>query len=75
MHLPDEDEAEVIARAAEHGLGLGGLTDFTAPGHERGAALVVGYATPPDHAYTATLRRLDTVLSRQRAPMSATVAR
>jgi GntR family transcriptional regulator/MocR family aminotransferase len=75
VHLPDEDEAEVIARAAEHGLGLGGLTDFTAPGHERGAALVVGYATPPDHAYTATLRRLDTVLSRQRAPMSATVAR
>ena len=75
VHLPDEDEAEVTARAAEHGLGLGGLTDFTAPGHERGAALVVGYATPPDHAYTATLRRLDTVLSRQRAPMSATVAR
>ena len=45
------------------------------PDTRRGAALVVGYATPPDHAYTATLRRLDTVLSRQRAPMSATVAR
>jgi GntR family transcriptional regulator/MocR family aminotransferase len=75
VHLNDQPEAEVTASAADHGLGLSGLTDFTAPGHERGAALVVGYATPPDHAYTATLRRLDTVLSRQRAPMSASVAR
>ncbi len=62
VHLRGHDENEVVARAAGNGLGLSGLGDFTAPGHERPAALVVGYATPPDHAYTATLRRLDTVL-------------
>jgi GntR family transcriptional regulator/MocR family aminotransferase len=39
-----------------------GLGDFTEPGYERGPALVIGYATPPDHAYTSALARLGTVL-------------
>ena len=76
VHLPDEDEAERRSPAPPS-TDSGGAASPTSPrlGTSRGAALVVGYATPPDHAYTATLRRLDTVLSRQRAPMSATVAR
>jgi GntR family transcriptional regulator / MocR family aminotransferase len=63
VHLPGGDEGEVVARAAEHGLALQGLGDFTAPGYDRGPALVIGYATPPDHAYTSTLARLTAVLS------------
>lgn len=69
VHLPAATaEADVIARAAtDHGLALEGLSAFTEPGHERGPALVVGYATPPDHAYTATLARLTATLGRGRA--------
>ncbi|HEV7758492.1 MAG TPA: PLP-dependent aminotransferase family protein [Acidimicrobiales bacterium] len=72
-HLPaaGPTEAEIVARAAEHGLSLEGLGAFTDPGagdvHQRGPApadaLVIGYGTPPDHAYTATLARLTAVLS------------
>ena len=70
VHLPggdgtaDEVEAAVVTRAADHGLALEGLGAFTDPGHERPPALVVGYATPPDHAYTATLARLTATLTR-----------
>jgi GntR family transcriptional regulator/MocR family aminotransferase len=65
-HLPaaGPTEAEIVARAADHGLALEGLGAFTY--HEparRGPALVIGYGTPPDHAYTATLARLTAVLS------------
>jgi GntR family transcriptional regulator/MocR family aminotransferase len=63
-HLPDRDESEVVAwAAAQHGLALQGLGDFTEPGYQRGPALVIGYATPPDHAYTSTLARLTTALT------------
>ena len=63
VHLPGGDEGEVVARASDHGLALQGLGDFTEPGYDRGPALVIGYATPPDHAYTSTLARLTAVLS------------
>lgn len=54
---------EVIERAAaEHGLALQGLGAFTQPGYERGPALVLGYATPPEHAFSATIARLRAVL-------------
>jgi GntR family transcriptional regulator/MocR family aminotransferase len=63
VHLQARDEHDVVARAAHQGLAVQGLGEFTAPGHERGPALVIGYATPPDHAYTAALARLTTVLA------------
>ena len=63
VHLQAGDEHDVVARAAHQGLAVQGLGEFTAPGHERGPALVIGYATPPDHAYTAALARLTTVLA------------
>jgi GntR family transcriptional regulator/MocR family aminotransferase len=63
VHLQAGDEHDVVARAADQGLAVQGLGEFTAPGHERGPALVIGYATPPDHAYTAALARLTTVLA------------
>ena len=56
--LPDRPEDEVIAAAAEHGVAVEGLGTFTSPGHDHPPALVIGYATPADHAYTSALARL-----------------
>ncbi|MET1007131.1 MAG: PLP-dependent aminotransferase family protein, partial [Propionibacteriaceae bacterium] len=62
--LPDGlDEASVIERAARHGLALQGLRTYRADDTYHPPALVVGYATPPDHAYTGALARLATILS------------
>jgi GntR family transcriptional regulator/MocR family aminotransferase len=63
VHLAGRDEAEVVEAAAERGLAAQGLADFTEPGHERGPALVIGYARPPEHAYTSTLARLCATLA------------
>jgi GntR family transcriptional regulator/MocR family aminotransferase len=63
VHLPDRDERDVIANAARRDLVLEGLGHFVYPGHHHLPALVIGYATPPDHAYTAALARLGAVLA------------
>ena len=63
LSLSDGDEeAEIITRAAERGLALEGLGSFarTAP---HPAALVIGYGTPPEHAYTGAVARLTAVLA------------
>jgi len=55
----------MIARASERGLALDGLERYWAgpgSGGER-AGLVIGYARPPEHAYTTALARLRAVLS------------
>jgi GntR family transcriptional regulator/MocR family aminotransferase len=59
---PGADESAVVTRAAEHGLAVEGLRTYH-PGHDHGPALVVGYATPPDHSYTGALARLCATLS------------
>jgi GntR family transcriptional regulator / MocR family aminotransferase len=61
--LPDRSEEAAIAAAAEHGVAVEGLGSFTHSGHEHPPALVIGYATPPDHAYTAALARLVAALA------------
>ena len=54
----------VTARAAQHGVAVSGLDEFTAEGASgQRAGLVVGYGGPPDHAYTAALARLTAVLA------------
>jgi GntR family transcriptional regulator/MocR family aminotransferase len=72
------DEADVVARAARRGLALQGLGDFGARAGVAGArasvagaragarppALVVGYGTPPAHAFTTALARLAATLAR-----------
>jgi GntR family transcriptional regulator/MocR family aminotransferase len=58
-----QDEVDVVARAARNGLAIEGLNAYTADGHRHRPALVIGYATPPAHAFTAALARLCTVLS------------
>jgi GntR family transcriptional regulator / MocR family aminotransferase len=55
-------EADVIARAARHGLAVDGLAHYSVPGQQR-PALVIGYARPPDHAFTTALARLCAVLA------------
>jgi GntR family transcriptional regulator/MocR family aminotransferase len=62
VRLPAEvAEEDVIARAAGRGLALQGLADCKAAGAagpELGPALIVGYATPPGHAFSACVARL-----------------
>jgi GntR family transcriptional regulator / MocR family aminotransferase len=57
--LPEgRTEEDAVGRAAGHGLALEGLSGFSTAAHEHAPALVVGYATPPEHACSAALARL-----------------
>ena len=59
VELPaGQPEDQVVARAAARGLAVEGLGEYALGGHSRGPALVIGYATPPDHAYTTAVARL-----------------
>jgi GntR family transcriptional regulator / MocR family aminotransferase len=58
-HLRGVSEREAVERAAERGLALEGLSAYGSCGPP---ALVIGYARPPGHAYTAALARLDAAL-------------
>jgi GntR family transcriptional regulator/MocR family aminotransferase len=60
---PERDEGEVVARAARHDLALEGLGEYAEPGRHRSSALVIGYGTPPAHAFTAAVARLGAVLA------------
>jgi GntR family transcriptional regulator/MocR family aminotransferase len=68
--LPDGiDERAAVASGARRGLGLQSLSGHRfpgAPGPEWAGALVIGYATPPDHAYPGALDRLCEVLRTDR---------
>lgn len=55
-------EAEVVADAARKRLAVEGLGGYAAGPQSRGAALVVGYGSPPQHAFTGALARLCAVL-------------
>ena len=69
LELPGTDqERQVIARAAEHGLALTGLESHRADGRDPAAGgdragLVIGYGRPPEHAYTTALARLCAVVA------------
>ena len=56
-------EEAVVEAAARHGVAVDGLRLYTAPGHERGPALVVGYGHPAEHAFTTALGRLCAALA------------
>ncbi|OWA15531.1 GntR family transcriptional regulator [Streptomyces sp. CS159] len=60
LQLPPGTEQQVVRAAAWHGLAVHGLSMFRHP-HTTVAprdALVVGYGTPPDHAWTGALDAL-----------------
>jgi GntR family transcriptional regulator/MocR family aminotransferase len=66
-------ERDVIAQAAERGLALDGLERYRAWDeepvvHGDRAGLVIGYARPPEHAYTTALARLSAVLADPQTP-------
>jgi GntR family transcriptional regulator / MocR family aminotransferase len=64
IELPaGSSEEDVIARAAQRGLAVGGLGDYAAAGARHGPALVVGFGTPPAHAFTTAVARLCAVLA------------
>ena len=51
-------EADVVAAGARRGLALDGMGGFRPPGVVHPEALVLGYATPPAHAFTTAVTRL-----------------
>ncbi len=60
---PGHNEEDLVARAARHGLAVEGLGEYAMGSHHAGPALVVGYATPPAHAYSTAVARLCAVLA------------
>jgi GntR family transcriptional regulator / MocR family aminotransferase len=54
--VADEDRA--VARAEERGLALSGLRWYDLARSGARAGLVIGYARPPEHAYTTAIARL-----------------
>ena len=58
-----EEEAAVIERARRHELLVEGLDGYRFGPAGRGPALVVGYGTPPEHAWEGALGRLRDVLA------------
>jgi GntR family transcriptional regulator/MocR family aminotransferase len=69
VELPDDlSEEAAVTGAAERGLAVDGLGSYSAAAHERRPALVVGYATPPEHAFTAAVARLCATLAQPHEP-------
>ncbi|MQS17723.1 PLP-dependent aminotransferase family protein [Streptomyces kaniharaensis] len=67
LRLAPGTERSVLKAAAYRGLAVDGLADYRHPALAAGAVpapdgLVVGYATPPDHAYPAALAALCDIL-------------
>jgi GntR family transcriptional regulator/MocR family aminotransferase len=63
---PGSDEDAVVGAAARRGLALIGLQSFRADPNrpdDHGPALAIGYATPPDHAFTTAVSRLVATLT------------
>ncbi|MFI6928968.1 PLP-dependent aminotransferase family protein [Streptomyces sp. NPDC050287] len=67
LRLPPGTERSTVKAAAWQGVALDGLAEFRHPETDMpaGEGLVVGYATPPEHAYGAALDALCGVLPPQ----------
>jgi GntR family transcriptional regulator / MocR family aminotransferase len=64
VELPDGmSEKDAVNRGRERGLALEGLGDYRLGQQRRPPALVVGYGTPPEHAFSTAVARLCAVLS------------
>jgi GntR family transcriptional regulator/MocR family aminotransferase len=60
---PGAREDDVIAAAAGRGLALDGMRNFRPPAVAHPEALVLGYGTPPAHAFTTAVTRLCAILA------------
>jgi GntR family transcriptional regulator / MocR family aminotransferase len=64
VHLPDgATEAATVAEAKARALALDGLASYRVGAQCHPPALVVGYGTPPEHAYSSAISRLCAVLA------------
>ncbi|ADP84604.1 PLP-dependent aminotransferase family protein [Pseudofrankia inefficax] len=73
VDLPDgQTEGAAVALAARRGLAVEGLDAYNLARQPHRPALVVGYATPPDHAFTAALARLSALLAEPGESTAAT---
>jgi GntR family transcriptional regulator / MocR family aminotransferase len=64
LHLaPGRREADVVAAAASRGLAVDGMRGFRPDDFPHPEALVLGYGTPPAHAFTTAVGRLCAVLA------------
>jgi GntR family transcriptional regulator/MocR family aminotransferase len=64
LHLPaGVEEAGIVAAAGARGLALDGMSSYRAAGIPHPPALVLGYGTPPAHAFTTAVTRLCAVLA------------
>ena len=66
-----QSEADVVARATAHGLAVEGLGSYAAADADQPPSLVVGYATPPDHAFSGALAALCATLATSSAPRTS----
>jgi GntR family transcriptional regulator / MocR family aminotransferase len=67
LKLPaGQTEEDIIARAAARGLALEGLGPYNATPDPHPPSLVIGYGTPPEHAFTGAIARLTAVLAADR---------
>jgi GntR family transcriptional regulator/MocR family aminotransferase len=55
-------EQDVVARAAARGLAVAPLAPYRVTGQHVRPALIVGYGTPPEHAFSGAVARLCAVL-------------
>ena len=63
LRLPPGTPADaLVARAGEYGLALQSISHF---GGTEGDAIVVGYGTPPEHAFAGALDALCALLTEQ----------
>ncbi|WP_433824422.1 PLP-dependent aminotransferase family protein [Actinoplanes sp. CA-015351] len=65
LHLPASagTESEILARLAERGVAVDGLSRFYAHPPDSPLGVVVGYATPPQHAYDSAIDTLTSALA------------
>ena len=69
LHLPPgAGEDETVAAAAARGLVLDGMRGYRMLGTDHPEALVIGYGTPPAHAFTTAVSRLCAVLQAVSGP-------
>jgi GntR family transcriptional regulator/MocR family aminotransferase len=67
VELPDgHDEKALVAQAARRGVAVEGLGSYRTDDSQQSRALVVGYAAPPEHQFTAAVARLAAALAKQR---------
>jgi GntR family transcriptional regulator/MocR family aminotransferase len=58
LHLPGDDESAVLARLTARGVAVDGLSRFYRDARDAPPGIVIGYATPPQHAYDSAVEEL-----------------